>query len=87
MQSVGVRELIQQASKLLRLVRDEGEAVEITSHGKVIAYLVSARMPTDKEENLKGWWSDLDQLTAEISACWPANLSASDAVKEARREL
>lgn len=87
MQSVGVRELKQQASNLLRLVREEGETVEITYHGEVIAHLVPARKPTDTAENLKGWWADLDQLTAEISARWPAGLSAADAVKEDRREL
>jgi len=87
MQSVGVRELKQQASNLLRLVREEGETVDITYHGEVIAHLVPARTPTATAENLKGWWADLDQLTAEISARWPAGLSAADAVKEDRREL
>lgn len=85
--TVGVRELKQRASELLRLVRVKDEIVEITYHGEPIARLVPVQPPTTVAEDTATWWSDLDQLTAEISARWPAGISAAEAVKEGRREL
>ena len=87
MLTVGVRELKQQASKLLRLVRDEGEIIEITNHGEAIARLVPVQPPYYDKQDLAAWWAKLDDLTAEISASWPEGVSAEDAVKEGRREL
>ncbi|MDX1415474.1 MAG: type II toxin-antitoxin system prevent-host-death family antitoxin [Candidatus Promineifilaceae bacterium] len=87
MLSVGVRELKQQASKLLRLVRDQGETIEITYHGKTIARLVPALSQAEMDQDLAAWWSSIDELTAEISAHWPENVSAVEAVREGRREL
>ena len=40
MTTIGVRELRQHTSKILRRVREEGETVEITYHGEVIARLI-----------------------------------------------
>ena len=87
MLTVGVRELKQRASELLRLVRKEGEIVEITYHGEAVARLVPVQPGSTADGDLKGWWADLDQLTAEISARWPQGVSAAEAVKEGRREL
>lgn len=42
MESVGVRELRQNASVLLARVATTGEAIEITSHGRAVARLVPA---------------------------------------------
>lgn len=44
MRRVGVRELRQQASRLLRLV-EQGEAMEITDHGRPVALLTP--LPAD----------------------------------------
>ena len=52
MLTVGVRELKQRASKLLRMVRDEGEIVEITYHGQAIARLVPVQSPSSMADDL-----------------------------------
>ena len=86
MVKVSVRELKQRASKLLRLVHEKGEIVEITYHGEAIARLVPVQSSSDAEQDNAAWWSKLDELTAEINARWPKGVSATDAVEEGRKE-
>lgn len=87
MVTVGIRELKQETSKLLRRVREEGEIIEITYHGEVIARLVPVAPPEPTDKEIAAVWANLDQLTAEISAKWPEGVSAVDAIREVRREL
>ncbi len=87
MVTVGIRELKQQTSKILRRVREEGEIIEITYHGETIARLVPVTPPEPSSEKMAAIWADLDQLTAEISAKWPEGVSAVDAIRDVRREL
>lgn len=87
MVTVGVRELKQETSKILRRVREEGEIIEITYHGEVIARLVPVAPPAPADKEIAAVWANLDQLTAEISAKWPEGVSAVDAIREVRREL
>lgn len=87
MVTIGVRELKQQISKILRRVREEGEIIEITYHGKIIARLVPVNPPETATAMTPAKWADLDQLSAEISAKWPEGVSAVDAVRDVRRDL
>jgi len=88
MVTVGIRELKQQTSKILRRVREEGQIIEITYHGEIIARLVPVSPPPEtSNEDVAAIWANLDQLTAEISAKWPEGVSAVDAVRDVRREL
>ena len=87
MRSVGVRELKSQASDLLRRVRDRGEEIEVTYHGRAVARLVPVRARRRATPRPSKLWSDLDRLAEEISARWPRDRSAVDAVREGRRRL
>jgi antitoxin (DNA-binding transcriptional repressor) of toxin-antitoxin stability system len=70
------------------LVEKEGETIEITNHGEVIAHLAPARIPQSSTEPAKrDDWTDLDRLAAEIIAHWPADISAVDAVRDVRHDL
>ena len=40
MRAIGVRELKERASQVLRRVRERGEEVEVTHHGRVVARLI-----------------------------------------------
>ena len=82
MVTVGVRELKQQASELVRMVRETGTEVQVTYRGQVVALLIPVK-PTRKGD--KDAWTKLDHLAAEIGARWPEGVSAADAVSEARR--
>jgi prevent-host-death family protein len=87
MRSVGVRELKERTSEILRRVRDQGEEVEITHHGRPVARLVPVTRARPSNEDLEAVWSELDRLAEEISAKWPDGISAVDAVREERRDL
>ena len=86
METIGIRELKIQASEILRRVREDGAAYEITYHGRAVARLVPVveSVPAD---SLDDFWEEWDRLTDEISALWPAGVSAVDAVREGRRDL
>lgn len=83
MKTVGIRELKQQASELVRMVREKGTEVQITYHGKVVALLVPVADAVQAEQETQAW-TDIDHLAAEIGARWPKGLSASQAIEEDR---
>jgi prevent-host-death family protein len=86
MRAIGIRELKEQASEVLRRVREEGDTYEITYHGRVVARLVPVAQPRETDsstEFLESW----GQLTESISRAWPEGVSAVEAVREGRREL
>ena len=83
MLSVGIRELKQKTSQLVRKVREEGAEIQVTYHGKVVALLVPVTQRPDPREPEA--WAALDHLAAEIGAHWPKDVSAVEAVSEGRR--
>lgn len=88
MKTLGVRELKERISEVLRMVEEEGETVEVTKRGEVIARLVPVRKPQQAvEQTTDPIWASLDRLAAEISAHWPEDVSAVEAIRDVRREL
>ena len=87
MDSVGIRELKARTTQLLRRIREKGEPIEVTYRGKVIALLVPALDSTALTNETAAIWTDMDRLAAEIAAHWPADVSATDAVRDVRRDL
>ena len=83
MQTVGIRELKQRASELIRLVREEGSEIQITHRGQVVALLIPVTPPTPQEEAQA--WEEIDHLAAKIDVRWPAGVSAAEAVAHSRR--
>ena len=85
MHAIGVRALKAHTSEVLRRVREQGEIIDVTYRGEIVARLVPARplRPADDDAT----WTDLDRLAAEIGAQWQRDASAADAVSEGRREL
>ncbi len=86
MRSVGVRELKAQASEIVRLVREEGQEIEITYRGRVVGKIVPVKREVDRER-LAAVWAKMDRLAEEISEYWPEGVSAEEAVRDVRREL
>lgn len=83
MQTVGIRELKQHASELVRRVREEGSEIQITYRGEVVALLIPVIRSTPQEEAQA--WAEIDSLAAEIGVRWPVGVSAAEAVAENRR--
>jgi prevent-host-death family protein len=88
MKTFDVSELIRHIDEVLRMVEEEGETIEITNHGEVIAHFVPVSEPQSSVESAK-WdvWADIGRLSAEIGAHWSPDVSAVDAVRDVRRDL
>ena len=82
------RELAARINELLRLIEEEGETIEITDKGKVVAHVVPTKVtqkPVDDKlaVSLRG----IDELAAKIGASWKTNMDAVEAVRDVRRDL
>ena len=86
MATIGVRELKQHTSQILRRVRERGEEIEVTHHGRVVARLIPVPRPRPRRAS-STTWSSLDRVAREIGARWPRGWSAVRAVREGRRDL
>lgn len=82
MTTVGIRELKNQASELIRRV-EAGEAIAITKSGRVVARLVPAAVtPEDIDRSL----AILDELDAQDGdGAWPPTATLEDIMDEVRR--
>ncbi len=81
--SVGIRELKQDASRIIRRVRETGDEMAVTVRGEVVAVLVPVRAP--RRSRKRSPWTDFDALAREIGRRWPKSVTATDAVREQRR--
>ena len=82
--SVGIRELKQQASELIRMVRENGAEIQVTYHGKIVALLVPVgSTPITPQETQT--WIEIDHLAAEIDARWPKGVSVAETIQDIRR--
>jgi len=80
--SVGIRELKQRTSELIRLVREGGNKIQITYRGEVVALLIPV---TRSQQDEAQAWTEIDHLAAEIGARWPKGVSAAEAIAEGRQ--
>ncbi len=91
MRKIGVRELKNQATQVVRSVREDGAEYIITVQGQPVAVL---RPFTDADahhrltdEEIERHLAELDQLAKEIAEDWISPLGAVEAVREQRRQL
>jgi antitoxin (DNA-binding transcriptional repressor) of toxin-antitoxin stability system len=84
MHTIDAQELQVQTLEILRRVREQGETVEVSYLGEIVARLVpvaAQQLHAEPEPEL----ADLENLRAEIASKWPAGVSAVEAVREVRR--
>ncbi len=84
MAEIGVRELKENTSEIMRRVREKKESFDITYRGRVIAWLVPVERP-EPEEDWRKVWAEMDELAEEIGKQWPSGISAAEAVSKQRR--
>lgn len=91
METVGVRQLKEKTSEIIRRVREDRETFAVTFRGREVAHIVPASsFVKDKETNLAHdlkVWAQMEDLAEEIGALWPEGVSAEEAIREQRREL
>jgi prevent-host-death family protein len=85
MERIGVRELKEHASEIVRRVREQRNAYEITYRGRTVARLVPVS-DSPQSADRESYWAELDRVAAEIGSRWPHALTAADAVREQRRD-
>lgn len=85
---IGVRELKNQASQVLRAVREEMEEYVVTLHGRPVAIL----RPLTEEEAGRLHRSEVDEglaemksLAQEVGKAWVSSKSGVELVSEQRR--
>ncbi len=83
MRAVGVRELKEHASEILKEVQ-QGQIIDITNRGATIARLIPVERSMLDDQEIEAIIDDLDSLAAEISARWPEGLSAQQALDDVR---
>ena len=85
MSEIGVRELKQKTSEIIRKVREERAAYDVTYRGRVVARIVPVGSRTYDRDEAMRIWREMDKVAERISKKWPKGLSAADAVAEQRR--
>jgi antitoxin (DNA-binding transcriptional repressor) of toxin-antitoxin stability system len=85
--SLEVNEFVECIDEMLRMVEEEGETIEITKQNETIAQVVPVRKRRQVDaQDHSAPWDELERISTEISAYWPQDLSAVDAVRDARQE-
>ncbi|GAG30414.1 unnamed protein product [marine sediment metagenome] len=80
MPRIGVRELKNRTSEVLRAVREEKAEYIVTYRGRAVARLVAIEEQRDEDI-----WAELERLRGEISAKWSSERPAAEVVSEGRR--
>lgn len=95
MQEVGVRELKNQATEILREVREKQAEYIVTYRGRPVAMLVpfvegmplpSNRRPAPSQAELEARWAEWDELAREIDQHCQGDRSLLGTLLEMRRE-
>jgi prevent-host-death family protein len=82
--TVGVRQLKEKTSEILRIVRENQDAVLITYHGKVVAK-ISPTEPHALGSESENAWVTLEELAVEIGRNWPEGVTSTQAMADIRR--
>lgn len=83
MKTMGIRDLKARMSEAIREVQ-EGETIEVTHHGEVVALLVPARRKVS-EEQVRAALASLDSLAAEIGRHVTARTDIAQTIADTRR--
>ncbi len=91
MPRVGVEELRDRTTQIMRDVSEHAAEYVVTVDGAPVAvlrpYAEAKHQPAPTDGEIDAWYKRFNELSARISALWPQGLSAADAVAEQRRDL
>jgi prevent-host-death family protein len=86
---IGVRELRNNVTKIVKQVREEQAEYIVTVHGRPAAILRPIT-PEDEEREyqarVEAYLAEMDVLSESVGRAWKSGLSAVEAVEEQRRE-
>jgi prevent-host-death family protein len=84
MRRVGVRELRENTAQILKEVNEQGQSIEVTLHGKVLAHLVPPPRPVASED-LKQAIARAHRLMEKIGERVTGPVDSSTVMREERR--
>ena len=92
MPKVGIRELKNETSEIIRTVREEQVEYVVTYRGQPVATIRPILDEKDGRDIVNTrpdaeFWSQLDELRAEIEANWQSEKTAVELIEEQRRQL
>jgi prevent-host-death family protein len=89
---IGVRELRQKTSEVIRRVREDGDEYVVTYQGRPVAIILpldaeraEEEMVTAGRKALLGNWQRYEQLADAIRAAWPAGMDTQALIDAIRR--
>jgi prevent-host-death family protein len=89
---IGVRELRERASEVIRRVRENGTEYVVTYQGRPVAVILpldteraEAEMVRASKRAVRDSWERYEQIAAEIRDAWPDDLSTQDLIDAVRR--
>ncbi len=85
---IGVRELKNNTSKIVRMVREQGAEYVVTLHGKPVAVLRPlAELDNQQEidDEIAAEIAEMKQLAKEIAAGWTSDKSGLEILEEDRQ--
>jgi prevent-host-death family protein len=92
MSLIGVRELRERTSEVIRRVREERAEYVVTYRGRPVAVILpmdteqaEAEMVEAGKRAVLGDWERYEQLAEEIRRAWPSDVSTQDLVDAIRR--
>ena len=92
MSLIGVRELREQTSEVIRRVREERAEYVVTYRGRPVAVILpvdpeqaEAEMVEAGKSAVLTSWESYERLTEEIRRAWPSDLSTQDLIDVIRR--
>jgi len=92
MSLIGVRELREQTSEVIRRVREDRAEYVVTYQGRPVAIILpldveraEAEMVTAGKKAISSDWDRYEQLAEEIRQIWPADLATQDLLDSLRR--
>ncbi len=95
MANIGIRELKNQATEILRTVREDSVEYIVTYRGEPVALLLPLNTAQQMQhvENIvrpkpsQALLAELEELRQRIGKAWKSKLTAAEAVAEQRRSL
>lgn len=86
--TIGIKELKEQASRLIRTVKEVGAAYVITHHGKPVAILRPIQEEDAifaKSSEIQAELEEMQALASQVAAGWESEKSGVELIEEQRR--
>ena len=87
MKTISISDLNERINEMLRLIKEDGETIALTDHGKVVAHVIpTPTSSTQNQQNMEAFWAKTDQLAREIGSYLHEKVDVVDIMNDIRSE-